>query len=175
MQLQNNIILIGFMGSGKSSVGRFVAQRLGFQFLDTDALIVEREGLEISQIFALHGEAYFRDSETRTLESLASYSRCVISTGGGIVLREENRVILRELGLVVLLTAREEVIFERVNRTRKRPLLRTENPRETVARLLAERQPIYESTAQCVIDTSDLSRDEVSEAVIAAARGAFGW
>ena len=94
--MQTNVILIGFMGTGKSAVGRFAAHRLGFQFLDTDALIVEREGMEISQIFALRGEEYFRDLETRVLESLTHYQRCVFSTGGGLVLREQNRTLLRE-------------------------------------------------------------------------------
>lgn len=104
------------MGSGKSSIGRLIAGRLGFIFVDTDALVTQRAGLEIA-------------------------------TGGGIVLRERNRELLRELGLVVL-TANEEVIYERVSRNTKRPLLQTENPRETLSRLLAARDPLYAAAAQ---------------------------
>jgi shikimate kinase len=114
---RQNIVLIGFMGSGKSSIGRLIAGRLGFIFVDTDALVTQRAGLEIA-------------------------------TGGGIVLRERNHELLRELDLVVLLTANEEVIYERVSRNTMRPLLQTENPRETLSRLLAARDPLYAAAAQ---------------------------
>lgn len=114
---RQNIVLIGFMGSGKSSIGRLIAGRLGFIFVDTDALVTQRAGLEIA-------------------------------TGGGIVLRERNHELLRELDLVVLLTANEEVIYERVSRNTMRPLLQTENPRETLSRLLTARDPLYAAAAQ---------------------------
>jgi shikimate kinase len=114
---RQNIALIGFIGSGKSSIGRLIAGRLGFIFVDTDALVTQRAGLEIA-------------------------------TGGGIVLRERNHELLRELDLVVLLTANEEVIYERVSRNTMRPLLQTENPRETLSRLLAARDPLYAAAAQ---------------------------
>ena len=130
-----NIVLIGFMGSGKSSIGRRVATRLGFQFLDTDALLVEREGREITEIFEQDGEARFRDLETSVLSSLGMRDRCVISTGGGVILREENRALLRGLGFTVWLTASEDVIYQRVSRNTKRPLLHTADPRATVTRL----------------------------------------
>jgi len=170
-----NLVLIGFMGSGKSSLGRLVARELGFQFIDTDALVVERAGFDIPTIFALHGEEHFRELETSVLQSLTHLSRCVISTGGGAVLREENRPILRQIGFVVLLTASEEVLFERVSRNKKRPLLHTENPRATVSQILADRRPIYEAAAQCVIDTTNLNRTEAMEALLARTREAFGW
>jgi shikimate kinase len=114
---RQNIALIGFIGSGKSSIGRLIAGRLGFIFVDTDALVTQRAGLEIA-------------------------------TGGGIVLRERNHELLRELDLVVLLTANEEVIYERVSRNTMRPLLQTENPRETLSRLLTARDPLYAAAAQ---------------------------
>ncbi len=163
------------MGSGKSSVGRLIAGRLGFQFVDTDALIVQRAGMEIAQIFAREGEERFRDLETAALESLAHRERCVIATGGGVVLRERNRELLREIGFVVLLTASEEVIFERVSRNTKRPLLQTENPRATVSAMLAARQPAYAAAAQWTLDNSTLSHASTAEAVIAEARRAFAW
>ena len=173
--LNENIVLTGFMGSGKSAVGRRVAGRLRFQFIDTDQFIVARAGMPISVIFARHGEEHFRDLETAALESLASQRRCVIATGGGVVMKERNRAILKALGFVVWLTASEEVIFQRVSRNDKRPLLQTEDPRATIAQLLAARRPLYESTAEFTVDTSAMSHDEAADAVIAAARRAFAW
>ncbi len=173
--LRNNIVLIGFMGSGKSSIGRRVATRLGFQFLDTDALLVEREGREIAEIFEQDGESRFRDLETSVLGSLGVRDRCVISTGGGVILREENRALLRELGLVVWLTASDDVIYERVSRTDKRPLLRTADPRATVTQLFAARRPLYEAAAEFTLDTSTLSHARAADALIAEARRAFSW
>ena len=173
--LRNNIVLIGFMGSGKSSIGRLVASRLGFQFVDTDALLVAREGREIAQIFASEGEARFRDLEASVLESLGTRTRCVISTGGGVILREENRALLRQLGLTVWLTASEDVIFQRVSRTNKRPLLQTASPRETVTQLLAARRPLYKAAAQFTVDTTTLAHSAAADAVIAEARRAFSW
>jgi shikimate kinase len=170
-----NLILIGFMGTGKSSIGRLVAHRLRFQFVDTDALIVERAGLEISEIFAQHGEAHFRDLETRAIESLASRERYVVATGGGAVLREQNRRLLRSLGFVALLTAREKTILDRVGHGNRRPLLHSSNPAEKIAELLAERAPAYEAAAHWTLDTSDITREQASELIVAEARGAFGW
>lgn len=170
-----NIVLIGFMGSGKSSIGRRVATRLGFQFLDTDALLVEREGREITEIFEQDGEARFRDLETSVLSSLGMRDRCVISTGGGVILREENRALLRQLGLVVWLTASDDVIYERVSRTDKRPLLRTSDPRATVTELFAARRPLYDAAAEFTLDTSTLSHAQAADALIAEARRAFSW
>jgi len=172
---RRNIVLIGFMGSGKSSIGRLIAGRLGFQFVDTDAVIVERAGIPITEIFAQHGEAHFRELETAALESMTARDRCVISTGGGVIVRERNRALLRELGFVVWLTASEEVIFERVSRNTRRPLLQTENPRETVSKLLTSREPAYAETAQFRLDTTKLARAAAAEAVIAEARRAFSW
>jgi shikimate kinase len=170
-----NIVLIGFMGSGKTSIGRLVAHRLGFQFIDTDAVIVERVGMQIAEIFERHGEPWFRDHETSTLRSLGILNRVVIATGGGIVVREENHALLRELGFVVWLTANEDVIFERVTRNKKRPLLQTEDPRETVRELLVQRRGLYEAVAQFTIDTTALAHEMAASAVIAEARRAFSW
>ncbi len=170
-----NIVLIGFMGSGKSAIGRRVAARLGFQFVDTDALLVEREGREITEIFASEGEERFRDLESALLASLDTRTRCVISTGGGVILREKNRALLRALGLVVWLTASEDTIFARVSRTSKRPLLQTANPRATVTELLTARRPLYEAAAQFTLDTTTFSHEQAAAAIIAEARRAFSW
>ncbi len=148
MSARQNIVLIGFMGSGKSSIGRLIARQFGFQFVDTDAVIAERAGVEIAGIFEREGEEHFRALETAALESLLLLQRCVIATGGGVVLRERNRELLRELG---------------------------SDPRETVAKLLVERQPCYEAAAQWTLDTSRLSHGQAAAAVIAEARRAFAW
>lgn len=164
-----NIVLIGFMGVGKSSVGRRVATRLGHRFVDVDGMVVAKEGARIPEIFEKRGEAYFRDVEAEAMRSLAGQAGLVIATGGGIVTRSENVAAARALGFVVWLTASEEVIHERVSRTNKRPLLRTDDPRETIARMLAERLPLYAEAADFSIDTSALPHDEVCEQIIAAA------
>jgi shikimate kinase len=173
--VSTNIVLIGFMGSGKTSIGRLVAQRLGFQFVDTDAVVVERAGMSVADIFASHGEAWFRTQETAALRSLGILNRAVISTGGGIILREENRDLLSELGFVAWLTASEEVIFERVSRNKKRPLLHTADPRATVHELLIERRPFYEAAAQFSVDSTELTHAAAADLLIAEARKAFGW
>jgi shikimate kinase len=173
--MRNNIVLIGFMGSGKTSIGRLLAQRLGFQFVDTDAVIVERVGMQISEMFARHGEDWFRDQESAALRSLGILNRAVISTGGGVVLRPENRALLRDLGFVVWLTASEDVIFERVSRNNKRPLLQTVDPRSTVHELLEKRQALYSEAAQFTLDSSTLKHETAADAVIAKAREAFSW
>jgi shikimate kinase len=163
------------MGSGKTSIGRLVAQRLGFQFIDTDAMIVEEVGMQIPQIFERHGEPWFRKRETAALRRLGIVNRAVISTGGGIVTREENHALLRELGFVVWLTASEDVIFERVSRNKKRPLLQTDSPRQTVHDLLEARRHLYASVAQFTLDTTTLAHEETGKALIAEARRAFSW
>ncbi|MEO7318419.1 MAG: shikimate kinase [Chthoniobacteraceae bacterium] len=172
---RENIVLVGFMGSGKSAVGRLVAKRLRFRFVDTDQIIVDRAGMPIPDIFAQHGEEHFRDLESAALESQGNLRQCVISTGGGAVVKERNLPILKSLGFVVWLTASEEVIFDRVSRNDKRPLLQTANPRATIAQLLAVRRPLYENAADFSLDTTTLTHDAAAEAVIAAARQAFAW
>lgn len=173
MRARENLALIGFMGSGKSSVGRMIAQRLDWRFFDTDQLVVERTGREISAIFGEEGEGFFREQECAALEALAHEDRQVIATGGGIVMRAENVARLREMSFVVWLTVSEEVIFERVSRNQKRPLVQTENPRETIAALLAVRRPLYENAAHFVIDTSARPHAEIAAAIISEARGYF--
>jgi shikimate kinase len=168
--IPKNIVLIGFMGSGKSSVGRLVAARLGFQFVDTDQMIVQNTGEQITDIFREHGEEFFREEESRALESLQNRDRLVIATGGGIILRESNVALLRKLGAVVWLTAGEEIIFDRVSRNAKRPLVQTENPRETIRNLLVLRNPFYAAAAQFTVETSNRPHDEVAADVILQAR-----
>ncbi len=155
------------MGSGKSSVGRRIAVQTGHRFVDTDELVAAREGQSITRIFAEHGEAYFRDLETSVLEELAgSATGIVLATGGGSILREENRAILRRIGPIVWLDADPDALFERVSRNKKRPLLQTEDPRASFDTLLANRRAIYDAAANFRVDSTHQSHDDVARAVV---------
>ena len=170
--MYENVVLVGFMGSGKSSVGRIVARALEGRFVDTDRLVIDHTGSEITDIFASHGEAFFRREEARALQSLIGQQGLVVATGGGIVTVEENFHVLKKLGFVVWLTASEEVLWDRVSRNRQRPLLHTDDPRATVRSLLEVRNPMYEAVADLKIDTSILTHTEVAEKISAQVRTA---
>ncbi len=157
------------MGTGKSTIGRLIATKLGYRLVDTDHLVVQRAGCEIAEIFRLHGEEHFRGLETGALRSLENSARQVIATGGGIVTRPENVVLLRRFAFVVWLSASEDVIFERVSRNTKRPLVRTADPRKTIHDLLELRMPLYQAAADFTVDTSSRTHAEAADAVIAAA------
>lgn len=161
----SNVVLVGFMGSGKSSVGRLIARALGGRFVDTDALVVEETRCDIADIFARDGEPAFRIAETRALQSLAGRRGLIVATGGGILTVPANLPLLKALGPVVWLDAREEIIWARVSRNRARPLLHTEDPRQTVHDLLAARNPLYAAAADLRVDTSDLTHEQTARQV----------
>jgi len=142
-----NIILIGLMAVGKSTVGRLLADSLGMTFHDADNVIEERAGAPISWIFDVEGEAGFRDREQQVLEDLTREEGIVLATGGGAVLRPENRAVLAERGIVIHLDSPLERLLERTRKDRKRPLLKHGNPRETLTRLSVERDPLYREIA----------------------------
>lgn len=160
------IVLIGFMGAGKSSVGRALARVTGLPRFDTDEMIGRRFGMTIAELFEKHGEEKFRRAETEVLRELGEKGAAVIVTGGGMVLRPENRQLLRELGTVVHLSATEETLFARISRRTTRPLLRTEDPRRTVTELLGTRLPLYREVADTEVDTSSLTHDEVAKRIV---------
>ena len=168
--MTRNIILIGFMGCGKSSIGRRLAKRLGRNFLDSDELISTRAGDSISGIFATEGEEGFRKRETEELRGLAGSSGIVLATGGGAVLNPVNRELLRELGLVIWLHADPETLFERATRSRKRPLLEVENPRGTFNALLESRLPIYADAADLRVDATGLSHEQTVDKLLGLVR-----
>ena len=169
-----NVVLIGFMGTGKSSVGRELARRWGFRFLDTDSIIRNECGRPIAEIFSVFGEPFFRDQEFATLTKLLHCRRSVIATGGGIVIQPRNVTLLSKLGTTIWLKADKQTIFERVSRNKNRPLLQTPDPETAIARLLTERAPLYESAANLVVDSSGLSHHEVAERVIAGLKSLQG-
>jgi shikimate kinase len=156
------IVLMGFMGTGKSEVGRRLAQRLGRAFVDTDHLVEERAGKRVAAIFADDGETAFRALERDAVYEAARRTGTVISVGGGAVLDPVNVAALREAGVLVHLTASPDVILARVGDPRSRPLL-ADDPHGTVTRLLAERSPAYAAAADVTIDTSNRSAEEVVE------------
>jgi shikimate kinase len=160
------IVLVGFMGAGKSSVGRTLARLSGLPRLDTDEIVAARFGLTVSEIFEKHGEETFREAETEALREVVGKGTAIIVTGGGMVLRRENRQLLRELGTVVHLAADEETLYKRISRRATRPLLRTENPRATLSELLRARLPHYREVADLEVDTSLLSHDEVARRIL---------
>jgi shikimate kinase len=165
-----NIALIGFSCTGKSRIGRLVAEELGFGFIDTDDLIVWKAAMSIPRIFAEKGELHFRDLESRALEMACEKRGMVIATGGGIVLRDENVALMRERAFVILLDAEVETIFRRNEQdSTKRPLLDGKSPAQ-VAAFKAERQSLYERARHLVIDTNSLTQDEVAREVIGAWR-----
>ncbi|CRZ33669.1 shikimate kinase [Herbinix hemicellulosilytica] len=157
-----NIILIGFMGSGKTSVGKILSEKLNYDFKDTDEMIETLEDTTINNIFRLHGEEFFRDLETTLLLSLKDTMRnTVLSTGGGMPVRESNRKILKEMGQVVFLRASADSILKRLSGDTTRPLLKNKNPKETAERLLAQRTPYYEEAADVIIDTDNKAIDDI--------------
>lgn len=163
-----NIVLVGFMGTGKTAVGRHLAGLLGWDYVDTDDLIVAQRGKSIPEIFAEEGEAHFRDLETAVIRGLGGHSRCVIATGGGCVMRVDNVRALRAIGMVVCLAARPEVILARCAEDAERPLLQVENPLARIHELLGLRAPFY-ALAQHTVDTSEMDVAGVAHAVLALA------
>lgn len=164
---RNNVILIGFMGSGKTSVGKVLAGKLGYRFLDSDALIVQEEKQSIPAIFEVKGEAYFRDKETELLNNLkSSLQEAVLSTGGGIPIRPQNRELLKQLGFVVFLKTSDETILRRLRDDTSRPLLTGEDPKGRVEQLQREREPMYTAAAHFILDTDKLSPEKLADRII---------
>jgi shikimate kinase len=150
---QANVFLIGLMGAGKTTVGRALARRMGRPFFDSDHEIVARTGVSIPVIFELEGEAGFRLREAQVIDELTQRDGVVLATGGGAVLREENRAYLRERGLVVYLRTHPHDLWLRTRRDKNRPLLQTEDPKGRLESLYETRDPIYRACAHFVVDT----------------------
>lgn len=160
-----NLYLVGFMGTGKTTVGRAVAQRLGFRFLDSDHEIERQRGRSIADLFAEEGEAAFRVLEREFITTGHPTGRTVISCGGGLVAQPGMLDLLRERGIVICLHASLETILERTARNRNRPLLAVENPAERVRTLYAAREPVYKQSGTVIL-TDSRSLHEVTAHVI---------
>ena len=163
------------MGCGKSTVGRELHHRLGDPLVDMDQIIEQRVGKPITAIFADDGESVFRDMETALLRELSDPAapRRIISTGGGVVGRAENRTLLRNLGYVVWLHAPAAVILKRTAKNQCRPLLHTEDPAAKIQALMEEREPLYQETAHLKLDTAGLQCDELATGILECTRYFF--
>lgn len=164
----SSIILIGFMGAGKSAAGRALARKTQLPRFETDDMVSAQFGLSIPEIFVALGEEKFREAESATLEQFSQEIPAIIVTGGGVVLRPANVSLLRGLGTVVSLEADDETLFRRISRGKPRPLLETADPRATMMDLLRARQPLYHSAADVRLDTSRLTHEEVADAILSA-------
>jgi len=160
-----NLALIGFMGTGKSSVGRLVAEALHFTFLDTDEVITTRAGKSVGEIFAQEGEAAFREREKLLVEELAKRDKTVIATGGGLPVNPENFASLKKHALIVCLWASPEKIWERVRHQSHRPLLQDPDPQAKIKSLLEARKPVYQK-ADILMNTEVRSCREVAQQVL---------
>lgn len=158
----SNVFLVGPMGAGKSTIGRLLASEMKLDFRDTDREIEERSGVDIPWIFDKEGEAGFRQRETAILDDLSQFDNLLLATGGGIVLKPENRKILASRGRVVYLKTTVDEQVRRTGRDTKRPLLNNDNPRAVLEALMQQRDPLYREIADYIIDTDGRSPREVA-------------
>lgn len=151
-QSDANIYLVGLMGSGKTTIGRILAKRLGLSFMDTDREVEDRTGVSIPTIFEIEGEDGFRKRESQVVEDCSRMSNLIVATGGGVVMRPENRENLANSGLVVYLNVPPHILYERTRADKNRPLLKVDDPLTKLKQLFAQRDPLYRQVADLVID-----------------------
>ena len=162
---KGNIILIGPMGSGKTSTGRMLAKEMGYAFADTDEEVTKRTGVSIAYIFDVEGEEGFRKRECLALKECLNDNNTILSTGGGIVLSKENRDLLQDRGTVVYLQTSIRFQLKRTASTNNRPLLQNKDPEETLEKLMLTRAPLYEEIADITIMTDNKSLQEMSKEI----------
>ena len=162
---KGNIILIGPMGSGKTSTGKMLAKEMGYVFLDTDEEVTKRTGVSIAYIFDVEGEEGFRKRECLALKECLNNNNMILSTGGGIVLSKENRDLLQDRGTVVYLQTSIRSQVKRTSSTNNRPLLQNKDPEETLEKLMLTRAPLYEEIADITIMTDNKSLQEMSKEI----------
>lgn len=163
---EDNIFLIGFMGTGKSTVSEELKKKLGRELVDMDQFIEETQGMPISEIFEKYGEDYFRDVESNTLIELQKRKQLIVSCGGGVVLREENAAYMKKSGKVVLLTAEPETIYERVKNSSARPILNGNMNVEFIRGLLQQRQAKYMAAADITVSTDGKTAAGIAEEIV---------
>jgi shikimate kinase len=159
------IVLVGMMGSGKSTIGKRLAYRLNMQFYDSDKVIEEREGLSVLDIFDYRGEEYFRNKEIEVIKEIMGYGTIVLSTGGGSFMIDEIRDLIKDKAISIWLKANVDTLHERVSRRNTRPMLIGENKREVIEQLVEERYPFFE-TADLKIDSGDMDTHFVVDTII---------
>lgn len=166
--MEKNIFLIGFMGSGKSTIARMLKNSYGMRLIEMDEQIEAQQGMKISDIFAVHGEDYFRRLETELLESLKPEDNAVVSCGGGVPMRDHNVEAMKKSGKIVYLSARPETIYKRVRNSHSRPLLEGNMNVGYIEKLLKQRMPRYLAAAEIVVGTDDRSALEICRDILAA-------
>lgn len=168
-----SLVLVGMMGAGKSSIGRRLAARLEIPFVDADAEIERAAGMTISDIFAKHGEASFRSGEARVIARLLEAGPQVLATGGGAFMNTDTRVLIGQKGISIWLKADYDILMRRIRRRNDRPLLNTENPADTLKRLIEERYPVY-GLADVTVHSRDVPHDTIVDEILAAAAQRIG-
>ena len=166
MKKPNKIFLIGPMGAGKTTIGKALALNLGLKFIDSDSEIQERTGVDISTIFEYEGEKGFREREAQAIEELTKIEHQVLATGGGAILRPDNRKYLSGRGIVIYLDCTPEQQFERIYKDRKRPLIQTKDPLSFLKELMEIREPLYREIADYIVSTEGRSANAVSKDII---------
>lgn len=161
-----NIFLIGFMGCGKSTIARMLSEKCGVTQVEMDEIIVQEQDMPITEIFEKYGEEHFRDIETDLIRRLQTSDGVVVSCGGGAVLREENRKMMKESGVIVWLTAKPETILERVKHSTNRPILNGHMNVEYIAELMEKRRECYQEAADYQLATDGKSREEICEEIL---------
>tara|TARA_Y100000741_G_scaffold147283_1_gene111094 strand:+ start:1017 stop:1526 length:510 start_codon:yes stop_codon:yes gene_type:complete len=156
-----NILIIGAMGSGKSSIGKILAKRTSKKFIDIDFQIIKNQGMNISEIFDKNGEDYFRDLEKKELEKLDNIENCIISTGGGIILKQENINMMKKIGIILFLDINIDAQLERVKNKKNRPLIDSDNIELSLLTLKKYRDPIYNSICDHIIDVSNKEKNVI--------------
>ncbi len=168
------VFLVGPMGVGKTTIGRMLARELGLEFVDCDQEIERRSGANIAWIFDVEGEAGFRHRETQVLDELTNQDDVLVATGGGAVLREENRELLKGRGIVIHLDTNVELLVRRTAKDKKRPLLQNNNPREVLQKIKQDRDPLYREVADVYVFVGDnSSRRAATQALQQLARDGF--
>ena len=163
----NNIYLIGPMGVGKTTIGRQLAKALKLPFYDSDKVLEQKTGVDIPTIFEFEGEEGFRKREQKVIQELTQVQNIVLATGGGVIVNEENRKLLKAMGFVIYLQCSVERLLERTRKDTQRPLLQTENPRKRIRQLLEQREPLYSSCADFKINTENLVSKVVVKKILA--------
>lgn len=164
--IQSNVFLVGPMGAGKSTVGKYLADFLHFDFYDSDTEIEQSTGANVSWIFDKEGEAGFRKREEKAIHHLCQLDSIVLATGGGAVISPQNRKVLKAHGQVVYLKASADVLIKRTRKDRNRPLLQTDNPAKVIRDLLAERDAFYTEIANLIVHTRDISAKDMAKKIM---------
>jgi len=167
LDMVSKIILVGMMGAGKTTIGKLLSNKLGFDFIDLDKIIEERSGVKINTIFEIEGEVGFRERELQVLSDSIEKDQVIISTGGGIVTNEKSRArLIKNNALIIYLKANLQTLFNRLKNDNSRPILNVDNKEQVIEKILEQREPLYKELADMVVDTSHMKSIDVVKFII---------